>query len=211
MSSSAERGAARRSPALAYGVPLALAAAVTLLVWRNREALLGAGLSAAAAGPQTQVVAALAARERVAVEDPAAGLRAELSPIRYGDVAVDAHGDEARVLALVEGQGVVRWRDQRAALGYVGREAFALARCGASWCARGPELPALAGVLAALRARADAAAPPVTIRAWQVRVERERATAGEDYEVALPGGPERRRALHTLRREGDGWVFVDGS
>lgn len=216
MKSSAEPGAAGpRTPRRALGVvlPLALAALLALLVWRGREALLGPGLSAAAASPETQVQAALARRDRAVLQGlPGADGRAELSALRYGDVAVQVQGEVAQVLAVVEAKGVVTWRDQRAELGYVGRERFSLARCSAAgWCARGPELPALAGVLAALRGRAEAATPPVRIRAWQIRVERDHATAGEDYDLVLPGGPERRRALHTLRREGDGWVFVEGT
>ncbi len=214
MRSSAEPAAAGRRRALAYALPLALSALLAIVVWRGREALLGPGLSQVAASPESQARAALQRRDRLTLDGvPGAGGRTELSAVRYGDVAVqaEAEGGDARVLAVVEARGVVTWRDQRAELGYVGREGLALARCGAAgWCARGPELPALAGVLAALRARAEAATPPVRIRAWQIRVERERATAGEDYDLVLPGGPERRRGVHTLRREGAGWVFADG-
>jgi hypothetical protein len=67
----------------------------------------------------------------------------------------------------------------------------------------------------ALLARLEAGfrAPPVElhVRAWQIRVERDRATVGEDQELATPGGGvERRRALYVLAREGDRWRFVDG-
>jgi hypothetical protein len=49
------------------------------------------------------------------------------------------------------------------------------------------------------------------VRAWQIRVERDRATVGEDLEVArADGGSERRRALYRLAREDGRWVFVDG-
>lgn len=48
------------------------------------------------------------------------------------------------------------------------------------------------------------------VRAWQIRVERERAQVGEDYELVTGGGRERRRALYTLVREGERWLFVDG-
>ena len=49
------------------------------------------------------------------------------------------------------------------------------------------------------------------VRGWQVRVERERATVGEDLEVAgADGASERRRAVYRLAREDGRWVFVDG-
>jgi hypothetical protein len=58
-----------------------------------------------------------------------------------------------------------------------------------------------------------ARAPPqeVHVRAWQIRVERDRAVVGEDQEVAGPeGGTARRREVYTLAREGERWRFVDG-
>jgi hypothetical protein len=186
---------------------LALAVAAA---WRYRDPLLAA-LTATAASPGTQLRDVLARQGRATL-DVGAGARAELSPVRFGDVAVqvDAGGQRAEVLAVVDAQGAVTWRGERAGLGYVGREAFAMARCPAArWCPDGPQLPALRGVLTALRGRADAE-PDRHVRAWQIRVERERATAGEDYDLVLPGGVERRRAVHTLRRAGAGWVFVDG-
>lgn len=214
MSPSAERGAGAARRAAAWGVPLALAVLLAALLWRHREAILGAGLFAAAASPETQVRELLARRERVVIDGLGpGGARAELAPVRFGDVAVQVDGGAARVLAMVEARGLVTWREQRVELGYIGREAFGLSRCPATrWCPEGGELPALAGVLAALQARAEAASPPVRVRAWQIRVERERATAGEDDDALLPGGAaERRRSLSTLRREGDRWVFVEGS
>ncbi len=66
----------------------------------------------------------------------------------------------------------------------------------------------------ALLARLEASfrAPPVEshVRAWQIRVERDRATVGEDQELAAPGGVEKRRALYVLAREEGRWRFVDG-
>jgi hypothetical protein len=72
--------------------------------------------------------------------------------------------------------------------------------------------PALAARLARAWSAAAAGPEPVPhIRAWQVRVERDRATAGEDYDLVAPDGArERRRAVYALAREGDRWVFVDG-
>jgi hypothetical protein len=44
--------------------------------------------------------------------------------------------------------------------------------------------------------------------AWQVRVERDAAEAGEDYEAVERGGARRLRALHALARVGGGWRLV---
>jgi hypothetical protein len=51
----------------------------------------------------------------------------------------------------------------------------------------------------------------VRVVGWQVRVERDRAQVGEDYEVrAGQRPPERRRARYTLALQDDRWLFVDG-
>lgn len=67
-----------------------------------------------------------------------------------------------------------------------------------------------AALLDRLRGEFGAPAPERHVRAWQIRVERERAQAGEDYEQVGGDGPERRRAVYALALEGDRWVFVDG-
>jgi hypothetical protein len=47
--------------------------------------------------------------------------------------------------------------------------------------------------------------------AWQVRIERETAQVGEDYEIAVGGRPARRlRARLDLREEGGRWRFTEG-
>jgi hypothetical protein len=149
---------------------------------------------------------------------------------------------------MVEAQGRVVWRTERADVAYIGREVFGMTRCSiALWCGDGQQFAQLRGVLATLFRRADAAAardlgaalhlvsdryagdggrPALAARleagyrapaaeahilSWQIRVERDRATVGEDYEIAVPGGgTEKRRALYVLAREGDRWRFVDG-
>lgn len=121
----------------------------------------------------------------------------------YRDVEVAPDGTRADVLAVVDADGRVRLPGADVALGYVGREAFALERCaGARWCPSGPPLPALAGVVAAL-----AAAPRPAGRrpvAWQIRVERERALVGEDAEG--PGGARALRdTLEVVRDHRGGW------
>jgi hypothetical protein len=49
-----------------------------------------------------------------------------------------------------------------------------------------------------------------SVRAWQVRVERESAEVGEDLEVARSDGPAQARALYRLRWDGARWVFTGG-
>ncbi|MGC3998171.1 MAG: nuclear transport factor 2 family protein [Anaeromyxobacter sp.] len=64
----------------------------------------------------------------------------------------------------------------------------------------------------AARLRGALAAPaPVSVDAWQIRVDRDEAIVGEDVQAPLPGGgQEPRRARFTLAREADRWRFVDG-
>lgn len=250
MSRSAERGAERRRLGAPHLVPLAAAVAALLVLWRFGGALLDPDLATAAAGAGEQVKAALAAQRRAAIDDVygfQAGGRAALEPVAFGDVTVSPEDGRAQVLAVVEAQGRVTWPRGEAALGYVGREAFAMAPCrSARWCADGEQFANLRGVLTALFRRSDAGAAgdpeaavrlaspayegeggraalaarlteeyrapsAARVRAWQIRVERERASVGEDLEVrGADGAPERRRAVYRLAREDGRWVFVDG-
>jgi hypothetical protein len=110
-------------------------------------------------------------------------------------------------VAVVEADGRVRAGGREVALRYVGREAFAMERCaGRRWCPAGAQLPALAGVVEALVAapRPDGRLPV----AWQIRIERDRATAGEDAE-GPEGGPVA-RAVFELARAGEGWKVAAG-
>lgn len=247
--------AERRSRAARLGAPylfpIALVAVVAFLIWRNWTTLVSFDLPISAAGPETQVKEALAHQDRAALADVygfMAGGTAELRPVRFADVTVSMDGAKARVLAVVEAQGRVVWRGERADVSYVGREAFRMSRCRiALWCGDGEQFARLRGVLTALFRRADAAAtrdlasagrlvsdgyagaggkaallarlerdlrapaPEIHLRAWQIRVERDRAQVGEDYDLALAGrAPERLRARYTLALEGDRWRFVDG-
>lgn len=155
----ARRARAARSGA-PYLVPIALALAAALVLWRYWDRIAGADLAISAASPETQVREALRHQERAQLADVygfKSGGTAELVPVRYADVAVSAEGDRARVLAVVEAEGRVTWRDQRAALSYVGREAFGMTRCSiALWCGDGQQFARLRGVLTALFRRADA-------------------------------------------------------
>lgn len=155
----ARRARAARSGA-PYLVPLALAVAAGLLLWRYWDRIAGAELAISAAGPETQIREALRHQERAQLADVygfKSGGTAELVPVRYSDVAVSVEGDRARVLAVVEAEGRVTWRDRRAALSYVGRESFGMTRCSiALWCGDGEQFARLRGVLTALFRRADA-------------------------------------------------------
>jgi hypothetical protein len=48
------------------------------------------------------------------------------------------------------------------------------------------------------------------IVAWQIRVERDRAEVGEEYEIAADSRTEAARARYTLAWDGDRWTFVAG-
>lgn len=161
---SPRRRAARRARAAPTGapylVPLALAIVAALLLWRYWDRIAGADLAISAAGPETQIREALRHQERAQLEDVyghRSGGTAVLVPVRYADVAVSVEGDRASVLAVVQAQGRVTWRDERATLSYVGREAFGMTRCAiALWCGDGQQFARLRGVLTALFRRADA-------------------------------------------------------
>jgi hypothetical protein len=53
--------------------------------------------------------------------------------------------------------------------------------------------------------------PDLRVRGWQIRVERDAAEVGEDFEVAdQQGGVRGRRARYRLERRGERWVFTSG-
>lgn len=156
----AERRARAARTGAPYLVPIALALAAAVLLWRYWDRIAGADLAISAAGPETQIREALRHQDRAQLSDVygfRAGGTAELVPVRYADVTVSVDGDQARVLAVVQAEGRVVWRDQRAALSYVGREAFSMSRCSiALWCGDGRQLSRLRSVLWVLFRRADA-------------------------------------------------------
>jgi hypothetical protein len=111
-------------------------------------------------------------------------------------------GSRALVVTVVEADGRVRAGAREIQLAYVGREAFAMERCsGRRWCPTGAPLPALAGVVETLLAasRPEGQRPV----AWQIRVERDRASAGEDAEG--PVGGRVVRSVFELARDGGRW------
>lgn len=160
--------------------------------------LAGALLACTVASPETEVKEALARTGRLELA-AAGGTRVALEKVRFADVAVSMDGARALVVAVVEAGGRVG-PEGGPALAYVGREAFEMERCPQGrWCAAGSGVPALLGVVEALaRAPRD---PGARVVAWQVRVERGEAIAGEDYEL----GGRRLRARWEIAREGDGW------
>jgi hypothetical protein len=174
---------------------------------RSAEAVAAVALLAcSAASPETEVREALA---RLSAVEVAAGdgARVALAPVRFSDVAVSMDGARARVIAVVEADGRVRLAGGEPALAYVGRETFSMERCaGARWCLADGALEGLRGVVAALAA--EPRAEGVRVAAWQVRVERDRAEAGEDYEAPDGGATRRLRARHALAREGAAWRLL---
>ncbi len=177
----------------------------------RRRALAAGALGAAAlvacavTSPATEVKEALA---RVGpVELQAGTARLLLSRLAFSDVVVSMDGGRALVVAVVQADGRARVAGAEPTIAYVGREAFAMDRCDARrWCLAPDALGGLRGVVAALAAapRADGARPV----AWQVRVERDAAEAGEDYVAPDTGAPRRLRAVHALARDGGGWRIV---
>ncbi len=162
-------------------------------------------LACSVAAPQTEVKEALAALG--SVELAAGGARVALERLSFSDVVVSVDGARALVVAVGEADGRVGLAGSEPALAYVGREAFAMERCTARrWCLAGDALGGLRGVVAALAAAPRAEG--VRVVAWQVRVERDGAEAGEDYEAQEGGAPRRLRARHGLAREGAGWRLL---
>jgi len=157
-------------------------------------------VSCSVASPRTEIVDALAHAAPFEVQAGAA--RVDVARARFADVEVAAEGGRAQVLAVVDADGKVRLDGADVALGYVGREAFEVERCGrARWCPAGSALPALAGVVAAL-----AGSPRPADRrpvGWQIRIERDRALVGED--AVGPGGDRATRGVVELVRDGVAW------
>ncbi|HET9595400.1 MAG TPA: nuclear transport factor 2 family protein, partial [Anaeromyxobacteraceae bacterium] len=143
-------------------VPAALAAAAGLAAWLAWPHL--ASLGGSLESPETQLRRALAAQTRAQLDDVygfRSGGTVELSPVKFDDVAPDVRGDRATVVAMLSAEGRAAWRDQAAALSYLGRERFHMRRCAiALWCGEGDQFDRLRGVLTTLFRRHDA---------WQTR------------------------------------------
>ena len=62
-----------------------------------------------------------------------------------------------------------------------------------------------------LRRELVAPRPDIRVKGWQIRVERDAAEVGEDFEVVGPGGAVRdRRVRYRLERRGERWQFTSG-
>ncbi len=248
-------GSPRRSRRLGAPVlvPAALALAAAAAAWAFRDRLEAIGGGSSMESPDTQIRRALAAQTRARLDDVygfRAGGTAELSPVRFRDVVTSVEGERATVVAMLDAEGRVTWRDQAADLSYLGRERFHMRSCRiALWCGDGDQFERLREVLRVLFRRIDAferrdaaayaglvseryrdggldrkallervaadfrAAPAaaVRVRAWQIRVERDRAEVGEDYQIELADRPPARlRARLLLARDGERWAFAAG-
>jgi hypothetical protein len=156
-------------------------------------------LACSVASPATEIREALA--HAAPLEVAAGDARIGVARASFADVAVSLDGARALVVAVVDADGRVRTGGRDVRLSYLGREALEMERCpGRRWCSVGPALPALGGVVEALLAARSA--PGRTPVAWQIRVERDRATVGEDAEGA-------QRVVLELVREVGGWRVVE--
>jgi hypothetical protein len=117
-------------------------------------------LAGAVADPDTRVRAALARQRSLHLSDVYgfdAGGTLELQPVRFGDLAITVEGERAQVVAMVEGEGTIEWRQGRIRIGYIGRERFSMVPCDlGGWCADGRQLNELKRVLPLLFRRLDA-------------------------------------------------------
>ena len=211
-----------------------MAGTAALAAWFWRAELLDAGSGLSLQSPENQVRQALAHQDRAHLEDVygwKAGGTLELTPVRYSEVVPVVEGERATVVAQLDAEGRAVWRDQAAAVSYIGREQFHMKPCKiALWCAEGDQFARLRAVLRTLFRRLDAARagdvaaqvalaaddyregatdragltarlriesasprPSLRVRAWQIRVDRDGAEVGEDYEEAGPGTGAGRR------------------
>ena len=142
-----------------YLVPLALALVAAVALWLGWGRIAAIG-SRVLESPQAQVRKALLHQDRAQLDDVYgfhSGGTAELAPVRFGDVALGFDGDRALVTARVEADGRIAWRDDAAAVSYLGLERFTMTPCPiALWCADGRQFTNLRGVLTALFRRVDA-------------------------------------------------------
>jgi hypothetical protein len=141
-----------------YLFPLLLVVLVIGAGWWLRDAT--PRLAGAVADPDTRIRAALARQRSLHLSDVYgfdAGGTLELAPVRFGDLAITVDGERARVVAMVEGEGVIDWRRGRIRVGYIGRERFSMTPCDlGGWCADGRQLDELRRVLPLLFRRLDA-------------------------------------------------------
>ena len=201
-------GRAGWRPGSPFAIALLLALAA-LGLWLGRGLL---PLPPRLAGGERSIAQALARQESARLEAGADGLALELRPLRFAEVSAAVEGARATVVAVLDAEGAASFAGQSAAVSYIGRERFHMHVCGPAWCAEADQFARLRGVLAALLRRhlaLAAAAPGRRVLAWQVRVERELAEAGEDWEITGAGGASRRgRDRLSLRWEDGRWALL---
>ncbi len=168
--------------------------------------ILAALLACSVTSPETQVKEALAGECRLELLGVGRA-RVTLERLRFSDVTVAMDGPRALVVAMVEADGRALAGPGETALVYVGRETFQMERCGTrTWCLADGTLPALRDAITALAA---APRPSGTrVLAWQIRAERDGATAGEDYEERAGADVRRLRRRWELARGREGWRIV---
>lgn len=141
-------------------VPAALALAAAVAAWAFHDRLQGIGSGLSLESPDTQIRRALAAQTRAHLDDVygfRAGGTAELVPVRFREVVTSVEGERATVVAMLDAEGRVTWRDQAADLSYIGRERFHMRPCRiALWCGEGDQFERLREVLRILFRRLDA-------------------------------------------------------
>ncbi len=141
-------------------VPTALALAAAVAAWTWRDRLLSSGSELSPESPDTQIRRALQAQTRAQLDDVYgfhAGGTAELTPVRFRDPVTSVEGGRATVVAMLDAEGRVTWRDQGADLSYLGRERFHMKPCRiALWCGDGDQFERLREVLRLLFRRLDA-------------------------------------------------------
>jgi hypothetical protein len=141
-----------------YLVPGALALVAVLAAWLGWGRLASCGTRVES--PERAIRRALDGQTRAHLADVygfRAGGTVELFDLRFGDVVSSVDGGRATVVAMLTARGRATWRDERAALEYVGRERFHMRPCAiAGWCSEGDEFDHLRGVLLALFRRHDA-------------------------------------------------------
>jgi hypothetical protein len=148
-----------------YLVPVLVAGAAALAAWFWRAEILDAGSGLSLQSPENQIRQALAHQDRAHLEDVygwRAGGTLELTPVRYSEVVPevvpDVEGGRATVVAQLDAEGRAVWRDQAAAVSYIGRERFHMKPCKiALWCAEGDQFARLRAVMRTLFRRLDAA------------------------------------------------------
>jgi hypothetical protein len=67
-----------------------------------------------------------------------------------------------------------------------------------------------AGLAARLARESSGPRPDLRVHGWQIRIDRDGAEVGEDYEAGSDGEARAHRARYRLERRGERWVFASG-